>query len=63
LARPPSPHFSAQALASGLLPRYRTLDSNQPPIRIAEALGFVRYFTSVAARFESIRADDLPKAG
>ena len=39
------------ALRAGLLPQYRTLQSNQPSIRIAEALGFSAYATSMAVRF------------
>ncbi len=44
--------ITAQALAAGLLPQYRTLDSNQPSMRIAETLGFQRYATSLAMRME-----------
>ena len=43
-------HLSRRALAAGLLPQYRTLDANTPSIRIAEALGFQRYATSMAVR-------------
>jgi GNAT superfamily N-acetyltransferase len=43
-------HLARRALADGLLPQYRTLDSNAPSIRIAEALGFQRYATSMAVR-------------
>lgn len=38
------------ALEAGLVPQYRTLDANAASIRIAEALGFARYATSVAVR-------------
>ena len=43
-------HLAATALQAGLIPQYRTLDSNTGSIRIAEALGFERYATSVAVR-------------
>jgi GNAT superfamily N-acetyltransferase len=43
-------HLARRALADGLLAQYRTLDSNAPSIRIAEALGFQRYATSMAVR-------------
>lgn len=43
-------HLARRALADGLLAQYRTLDSNSPSIRIAEALGFQRYATSMAVR-------------
>lgn len=43
-------HLAAQAIGAGLLPQYRTLDANQPSMRIAELLGFVRYATSLAVR-------------
>jgi predicted GNAT family acetyltransferase len=46
-------HLAARAIAEGLLPQYRTLDSNQPSLRIAEALGFQRYATSVAVRLKN----------
>jgi GNAT superfamily N-acetyltransferase len=42
--------ITAHALSAGLLPQYRTLDSNQPSMRIAERLGFHRYATSLAMR-------------
>jgi predicted GNAT family acetyltransferase len=41
---------AAAALEAGLLPQYRTLEANAGSIRIAEALGFERYATSVAVR-------------
>jgi GNAT superfamily N-acetyltransferase len=43
-------HVAAIALANGLVPQYRTLESNRPSIRIAESLGFVHYASSVAVR-------------
>ena len=43
-------HLAAAALQAGLIPQYRTLDSNTGSIRIAEALGFERCATSVAVR-------------
>lgn len=43
-------HVAHVALAAGLVPQYRTLQSNQASIRIAEALGFFQYATSVAVR-------------
>lgn len=46
-------HLAHRALAAGLLPQYRTLDANTPSIRIAEALGFQRYATSMAVRLKS----------
>jgi predicted GNAT family acetyltransferase len=45
--------LTAHALAAGLLPQYRTRDSNQPSMRIAERLGFKRYATSLAMRMEN----------
>jgi GNAT superfamily N-acetyltransferase len=46
-------HVSAQALAAGLLPQYRTLESNQSSIGIARRLGFIGYARSMAIRFSS----------
>ncbi|RYD49456.1 MAG: GNAT family N-acetyltransferase [Verrucomicrobiaceae bacterium] len=43
-------HIVRRALADELLAQYRTLDANTPSIRIAEALGFQRYATSMAVR-------------
>jgi GNAT superfamily N-acetyltransferase len=43
-------HLAGVALAAGLVPQYRTLESNRASIRIAESLGFVHYATSVAVR-------------
>lgn len=45
--------LTAHSLAAGLLPQYRTLDANQPSMRIAERLGFKRYATSLAIRMEN----------
>jgi GNAT superfamily N-acetyltransferase len=39
------------ALELGLLPQYRTLESNLPSIRVAEKLGFKKYGWSMFARF------------
>jgi hypothetical protein len=36
----------------GLVPQYRTLESNRPSMRIAESLGFVHYASSVAVRLK-----------
>jgi len=43
-------HVAAAALAAGLVPQYRTLESNLPSMRVAATLGFARYVTSVAVR-------------
>jgi GNAT superfamily N-acetyltransferase len=43
-------HLAERALTAGLVPQYRTLESNQPSIRIAESLGFCNYATSMAVR-------------
>ena len=43
-------HLAGRAIAAGLLPQYRTLESNHPSIRIARSLGFHFYATSMAAR-------------
>lgn len=43
-------HLARMALAAGLIPQYRALESNIPSIRIAEALGFRCFATSVAVR-------------
>jgi GNAT superfamily N-acetyltransferase len=43
-------HLAQRALDVGLLPQYRTLESNAPSMRIAGSLGFERYATSVAVR-------------
>ena len=38
------------ALAQGLVPQYRTLESNAPSVHVAHRLGFVRYGVSMAVR-------------
>jgi len=43
-------HVARIALTAGLVPQYRTLQSNRASIRIAESLGFLHYATSVAVR-------------
>lgn len=43
-------HIAQRAIAAGLLPQYRTLESNLPSMKIAESLGFQRYATTMAAR-------------
>jgi GNAT superfamily N-acetyltransferase len=42
--------LTATVLAQGLVPQYRTLESNAPSIRVAQRLGFVRYGVSMAVR-------------
>jgi L-amino acid N-acyltransferase YncA len=39
---------SAEAISEGLIPQYRTLKSNTPSLRIAQALGFVEYATTLS---------------
>jgi predicted GNAT family acetyltransferase len=46
-------HIAMRALDAGLLPQYRTLESNSASIRIAESLGFCRYAISLAIRLKS----------
>jgi GNAT superfamily N-acetyltransferase len=41
---------AARALSEGLVPQYRTLESNLPSLRVADDLGFVRYATSISFR-------------
>jgi GNAT superfamily N-acetyltransferase len=43
-------HLAERAIAAGLLPQYRTLESNGASIRVAEALGFRHYAASLAVR-------------
>ena len=43
-------HVASTALVAGLIPQYRTLESNRASIRIAESLGFIHYASSVAVR-------------
>lgn len=40
--------IATRALAAGFVPQYHTLESNRPSIRIAKALGFSQYATSIA---------------
>lgn len=49
-ARSAVAHLAARALEAGLLPQYRTLESNTASIRIAETLGFRPYARSLAVR-------------
>jgi GNAT superfamily N-acetyltransferase len=44
---------AAHALDAGLIPQYRTLETNLPSMRIAHALGFQKYATSVAIRLKA----------
>ena len=43
-------HVGGRAIAEGLLPQYRTLETNGASIRVARALGFCHYATSLAVR-------------
>jgi GNAT superfamily N-acetyltransferase len=43
-------HNANLALAAGLIPQYRTLESNAPSVEIANRLGFAQFATSVAVR-------------
>lgn len=45
-------HIAEYAIAAGLLPQYRTLESNVPSIHIAALLGFQSYATSIAVRLK-----------
>jgi len=47
-------HLADRAIHAGLLPQYRTLQSNLPSVRIAESLGFYPYATSVAVRLNLV---------
>ena len=49
-------YLAGRALAAGLIPQYRTLESNQPAMRLAKSLGFVHFATSVAIRLNSEEA-------
>jgi GNAT superfamily N-acetyltransferase len=49
-------HLSNEALKTGLIPQYRTLESNEPAIRLAKSLGFVHFATSVAVRLSNENA-------
>jgi GNAT superfamily N-acetyltransferase len=46
-------HLAARALSAGLLPQYRTLESNRASIRVAQALGFCCYARSIAVRLNN----------
>ena len=46
-------HLASRALSVRLIPQYRTLDSNLASIRVAEAVGFRRYASSVSIRIDS----------
>ncbi|WP_009959669.1 GNAT family N-acetyltransferase [Verrucomicrobium spinosum] len=52
LGRSAVAHVARRAILSGLLPQYRTLESNAGSIRIAESLGFQQYATSMAVRLK-----------
>jgi len=43
-------HLATRALTAGLLPQYRTLESNFPSLRVAGSLGFRLYARSLAVR-------------
>ena len=43
-------HAARRALTAGLLPQYRTLETNGPSLRIARSLGFQSYARSIAIR-------------
>ncbi len=45
-------HVASRAHCAGLIPQYRTLDSNLASIRVADALGFCRFATSVSLRLD-----------
>ena len=47
-------HLARRAITAGLVPQYRTLDSNRPSLRIADELGFARYATSLAVRLKEL---------
>lgn len=47
-------HLASRALVSGLIPQYRTLYSNLASIRVAEALGFCHFATSMAIRLRGL---------
>jgi GNAT superfamily N-acetyltransferase len=46
-------HIARRALACGLLPQYRTLESNRPSMHIARSLGFQIYARSMAIRLRT----------
>jgi GNAT superfamily N-acetyltransferase len=45
-------HVARRALAAGLLPQYRTLETNGPSLRIARSLGFQSFARSLAVRLQ-----------
>jgi ribosomal protein S18 acetylase RimI-like enzyme len=47
-------HIAGRAMAAGLLPQYRTLEANAASMRVAKALGFCRYATSLAVRLNCV---------
>jgi GNAT superfamily N-acetyltransferase len=49
-ARSAVAHLAQRSISAGLLPQYRTLESNQPSIHIAKSLGFYSYARSMAIR-------------
>ena len=52
-ARAAVAHVAGRAMVAGLLPQYRTLESNRASMRIGESLGFEPYARSVAIRLSS----------
>jgi GNAT superfamily N-acetyltransferase len=42
-------------LERGLVPQYRTLETNKPSMAVARGLGFVQYATSFAVRLSSLK--------
>lgn len=52
LGRAAVARVAALALARGLVPQYRTLESNAPARALAGALGFTAHLTTVAARHQ-----------
>ena len=47
-------HVGGRAIAEGLPPQYRTLETNGASIRVARALGFCQYATSLAVRLRRL---------
>jgi GNAT superfamily N-acetyltransferase len=52
LGRSAVAHLAKRAIRAGLLPQYRTLESNRASIRVAESLGFQHFATSIAVRLD-----------
>ena len=50
-ARSAIAHLAQRAVSTGLLPQYRTLESNIASMQIARSLGFESFATSLAIRF------------